>query len=114
MAQKISISYEDVNSAQVDQRLRRQDEAARNYQPPPPPPVPGRRGRSHGILYNTAVYTTLFGLIGGGLGWACGEIPRRLMPNHKAEFEELVQAEQMIQAALDEQRLRPIQAQSAL
>jgi hypothetical protein len=113
-AQKLSISYDDVNSAQVDQRLARQEEATRSYQPAPPPPVPAKRSRGHGVLYNTAVYTALFGLIGGILGWACGEVPRRLMPNDKAAYEELLAAEELIHKAVAEEKLLPIQAKSAL
>ncbi len=111
--EKLSISYDDVNSDKVDQRLRSQEDAERNFQPAAPPP-PAKRGKSHGFLYNTAVYTALFGLIGGALGWACGEIPRKLLPNHKAEYEELLQSEQRIEKAVAEEKLLPVQARSAL
>ncbi|MCC6240783.1 MAG: FHA domain-containing protein [Phycisphaerales bacterium] len=114
MAQKFSISYDDVNDTRVDERIKRQDEATRSYQPAAPPVASTAQRRKRGFWYNTAVYTTFFGLIGGIAGWACGELPRRFIPNHKAQYDELVQARQMIEQAAEQGRLQPAQAHSAL
>lgn len=110
---KLTITYDDVNSQAVDQRLRRQEETVRAYRPAPPPVSPSRPTRPHNILYNTAVYTALFGLLGGILGWACGAV-LHFRPNDKMDANELLAAEREIRVLYDEGRISESQFQTAI
>lgn len=108
---KLTISYDEVNSDEVEQRIRRQEERARAYQPPPPP-TPSR-SRQRKVLYNTALYTAFFGLIGGLLGWACGAL-LHFRPDHKQQASELLAVEADIRAAHEAGKILEIQARASL
>lgn len=110
---KLTISYDDVNSHTVDEHLRRQESSARDYRPTPPPVGKAPAKRPRNILYNTAVYTALFGLLGGILGWACGAV-LYFRPNDKIDAGELVAAGREIRVLFDEGRIPEPQFNAAV
>src|SRR5690349_21392297 len=73
-AEKLIVSWDEISSPKVDERLKLLDSAAAAVQGPPTPPpqalVAAKRGS---LLYNTIVYMSFFGLLGGLLGWGLGE-----------------------------------------
>jgi hypothetical protein len=72
-AEKITVSLEEINSPAVDEKLRAAAQEEADFTPPPPPPVTAASVVS-GLWYNTLVYASIFGLLGGLLGWAMGQI----------------------------------------
>lgn len=92
---KIHISWDDVNSPQVDAQLKRQEvvvRAQQHYQQASPQPLAAieRRGATS-IWYNSLLYMTVFGLFGGIIGSITGEVAyRTAIPNRVAEFEEVI------------------------
>lgn len=96
---KLTISTDELNTPEVDDRLRIQEERARvdplrSFQPPDPIPV------RTSLLYHAAVYMAFFGLLGGFLGWACGQILYR--PNVKADALELVKVQRNLNKSVEE------------
>lgn len=96
---KLTISSEEINSPEVDDRLRIQEERARvdplrSFHPPDPIPV------RTSLLYHAAIYMAFFGLLGGILGWACGKILYR--PNVKADALELVKVQRNFNKSVEE------------
>lgn len=110
---KLTISYDDVTSQAVDERLRRQEQSTRDYRPAPPPTGTPRASRPRSLLYNTAVYTALFGLLGGILGWACGAV-LYFRPNDKINANELMAAEREIRVLFEEGRIPEPQFDAAI
>jgi hypothetical protein len=84
--EKIRISWEDVHSAAVDERLKQQsavDRAQQHYQEAGPAGgAPAATAYKSSILYNTVFYMALFGLIGGFIAWVGGEVVDLLIPDH--------------------------------
>ena len=76
MAEKITISTDEVNSADVDAKLRERGNDP--YAPPSADQVGGIKWTQ--ILYNTLVYSTLFGLVGGVAAGVLGEMYWLAMP----------------------------------
>jgi hypothetical protein len=83
MNDKIRISWDDVNSQQVDSRLQQQQavqHAQQHYaqyaSPYASPQVPGgtAQGGSGHLLYNSMLYMTFFGAVGALLAWGAGEV----------------------------------------
>jgi len=72
MAEKISISLDDVNSPAVDDKLRRLAQEEENFTQPEPPQT--ETSGATGLWYNTIFYMSVFGLLGGLLGWGLGEL----------------------------------------
>ena len=106
--EKIKISWDEVQSPQVDVRIKQQqmlDRAQEHYQqqtgqspfsvPPAAanapaaatapviPPIPRSRAS---IWYNSMFTMAVFGIIGGLAAWTCGEIVDRVVPNRLEEF----------------------------
>ena len=71
MAEKITISSDEVNCAAVDEKLR-QTAAENPYRSPGAEESGGIRWSQ--IIYNSLVYSTLFGLVGGILAGMLGEL----------------------------------------
>jgi hypothetical protein len=79
MAEKITVSWEDLSSRKVDTRLKEQEALARNRAyaqldadaVAPQATASASRGS---IFYNSAVYMAFFGLLGGALAWALGQV----------------------------------------
>jgi hypothetical protein len=91
--QRLTISWEKLSSPRVDEKLKEQDAIRtthEHYQSAPPPP-PLMRHRAKSLLYNTIVYTAIFGLLGGLVGWACGEV-MHFRPNLRAQAREMLDA----------------------
>ena len=79
MAEKISVSWDDLSSRKVDTRLKEQEALARNrayaqLDADAVTPQPSARSTSGNIFYNSAVYMALFGLVGGLLAWGVGQV----------------------------------------
>jgi hypothetical protein len=95
---KLSITWDEISSAKVDQKLREREYLARTGQhyEHPTEPVIGANVRSRSsIWHNTIVYMTLFGMLGGLLGWGFGEV-MHLRPNARSEARELLAAYQQL------------------
>ncbi|HEX4124236.1 MAG TPA: FHA domain-containing protein [Tepidisphaeraceae bacterium] len=112
---KITVSWDELNSRKVDTRLREQqaiartrsyaqlDDSAARLAPP----------ATHRLLwYNAFFYMTLFGLLGGLLAWSGGEL-LRFKPTDKADANKHLQDLQLIATAHDEGKFTDIQAARA-
>lgn len=75
---KITVSYEDLNTRKVDQRLREQEALARNrvYAAMDETMVApaADAGAMAGLWRNTVFALAMFGFIGGLLAWGCGTL----------------------------------------
>ena len=103
--EKIRISLDDVNSREVDRQLHQQAAVARttaHYQQQVAPSMPsmaGRRG-SASIWYNTLVYMTLFGFLGGMVAWPVCEIVQQTTKGPAEAFLQfLVKGDEIINSA---------------
>lgn len=108
---KLTISTDEINSPEVDDRIRIQEERARvdplrNYHPVDPIPV------RTSLLYHAAVYMAFFGLLGGILGWGCGQI--LYQPNVKAAALDLMKAERNFKQAVTDGLMRKDRADLAI
>jgi hypothetical protein len=78
MNDKIRVSWDEVNSADVDQRLQQQsaiERANEHYQQQVAPSMPAVSGsRQQSFWYNSLIYMTMFGFLGGALGWPLNEV----------------------------------------
>ena len=80
MSDKIKISFDDLNSSKVDDDLKRQDLLNRMHQHQQTVAANTTQAQmiQHaprgGFFRNAIVYMFLFGLLGGILGWAGGEV----------------------------------------
>jgi hypothetical protein len=72
---KISISWEDLRTRKVEQRLDQMTAVKRNreYAELTDAPEPPAIRKLQGLWYNTIVYMSVFGLLGGLLAWGAGE-----------------------------------------
>jgi hypothetical protein len=89
---KLTISWDEINSQKVDEKLREREAVARtqaHYEQAqiPVPVAPSKSGFRW--LYNSLIYMSLFGLIGGSVGWAIGQV-MHLRPNPRVEARELI------------------------
>ncbi|HEX8913291.1 MAG TPA: hypothetical protein VF796_13100, partial [Humisphaera sp.] len=79
-ADKITVSYDELNTRKVDQRLKEQDALARNRQyaamdETVAAQAAGGGGRAMGNLWRNTVFAlSVFGLIGGLLAWGLGAL----------------------------------------
>ena len=82
--EKISISLDEVNSAQVDAEIRRQDIAARMaaHQEQVEANTPTARRFNAGFFRKAIVYMAMFGLVASVIGWGVGEIVQYNEQNH--------------------------------
>ena len=90
MAEKIRISSDEVNSAAVDQRLA--ELGAANPDQPSGAGEPGGFNWKQ-LLYNTLVYSTLFGLAGGLVAGMVGEMFWLVAPSGLEEYAEYREAD---------------------
>jgi hypothetical protein len=115
MAEKLIITLDELNSPRVDAKLREHQLVSRtqeHYEQASLPAATAPR-RQWTFLYNTFFYMGVFGLLGGLLGWAGGEV-MHLRPNARMEVRELIAAEEEIHAARRIQRLTDAEAEIAL
>ncbi len=109
MSDKLQISWDDLNSDKVEKKLKEQEAVSSTQQhyEHTSVAVPQRR-RRFDFMLSALVYLSLFGAIGGLLGWGFGEV-LRYRPNaqNKAnvlidQYNEIVTAMRKVQAT-DEQ-----------
>src|SRR5690349_13710460 len=79
MAEKITVSWDDLTSRKVDTRLKEQEALARNrayaqLDADSVTPQPSAKASRGSIFYNSVVYMALFGLVGGLLAWGLGQV----------------------------------------
>jgi len=119
---KITISWDEVSSPQVDATIRQQDALVRaqeHYQPhvPPVTPVPvvvtPRRG-STSIWYSTVFYMAVFGVIGGLVAWVSAEVVWLVMPNKLEEFDTAILQFQQVEELVRNGTMTQEQAGSAI
>jgi hypothetical protein len=95
-AEKITISWEELRTRQVEQRvsamhaMRRNREYAQLTDAPEAPAT-----KLTGLWYNTIVYMSVFGLLGGVLAWGCGTL-LHFRPSARLEAAELMSGVQEI------------------
>ena len=89
--EKISVSWDELNSEQVEQKVKRQEhiEAARRQYESAPVPEALLRNKKSSAWYNTLVYMSVFGLLGGLLGWGTGAL-LSLRPDLQSQAQELL------------------------
>ena len=99
MRDKLTISWDEINSPSVEQRLREREILMRtreHYENPSEPVLGADVRRRTSIWYNTVFYMAFFGLVGGLLGWGLGAI-MHFRPNAALEARELIAAYQEIE-----------------
>lgn len=95
---KISISLDEVNSAQVDAEIRRQDIAARMaaHQEQVEASTPPSRRFNADFFRKAVVYMAVFGLVASIVGWGVGEIVHYKETHHP--WKQLCQTMELYQA----------------
>jgi hypothetical protein len=103
--EKITISWEDLRSRKVEQRVDQMHAMRRNREyaqlNDAPEPV---TARIKGLWYNTIVYMSVFGLLGGLLAWSCGQV-LHFKDSARREVSELMQGVTEIRRAADANRI---------
>ncbi|MCE9553844.1 MAG: FHA domain-containing protein [Planctomycetes bacterium] len=91
---KITVSWDELNTPQVDVRIKQQDMISRvqeHYQqqvaPPALPAAAAVPQRQASVWYNSLFYMAVFGFIGGVAAWISGEFVFALIPNRLEEWE---------------------------
>lgn len=90
--EKIKISWEEVNSPEVDLKVKQQELLGRvqdHYQPQPVAAAPWQgqpRPKTTNFWRNSLVYMAVFGLVGGLVAWGLGEISLVFKPQQRQEF----------------------------
>src|SRR5437870_10291881 len=88
--EKITISSDEMNTRQVDKRLRQQEALERNRRYAQIKELPeGSAPTKTSIWYNTVFYMTFFGFVGGLLAWGCSEV-LHFKPSTRMEATELM------------------------
>jgi len=91
--EKVTISWDDLKSQGVEDKLRQVEAVARaqeQYRSAPPPKQLIRHQRKVSLWYNTMVYMGVFGLLGSLLGWAGGAL-FHFRPNPQVQADELME-----------------------
>jgi hypothetical protein len=100
MTGKLTITIEDLNTPAVEARLKERELITRtqeHYETAQLPTATARTPR-FAFLYNSIVYMSLFGLLGGLLGWTFGEV-MHFRPNPRMEARELIEARRQVEVA---------------
>jgi len=115
--QRLTITWDELNSAAVEEKLRQQStraQVADHYEHAQVTATAQRRQTLWTTLwYNTLFYTGVFGAIGGIFGWARGMI-LHLRPNAQMDARGLISAYQEIQRDASYGRWTKRQADQAL
>jgi hypothetical protein len=110
MAEKITVSWDDLKSRKVETRLKEQEALARNRAyaqldadavTPQPSARAGASARN--LIYNAAVYMALFGLLGGLLAW-CASRVLEFKPSAQAQAAKLLKDIEYVRTARDRGR----------
>jgi hypothetical protein len=91
--EKVTISWDDLKSQGVEDKLRQVEAVARaqeQYRSAPPPKQLIRHQRKLSLWYNTMVYMGVFGLLGSLLGWAGGAL-FHFRPNPQVQADQLME-----------------------
>jgi hypothetical protein len=104
---KITISWDELRTRAVEQRLNQMQAVKRNREyaaltDAPEKPVQKLKG----LWYNTIVYMSVFGLLGGLLAWACGSL-LHFHPSARLEAAELMTGVAEIRHAADAHKITP-------
>ena len=103
---KITISWEELRTRKVEQRIgqmmavKRNREYAELTDAPEQPAV----RKLKGLWYNTIVYMSVFGLLGGLLAWGCGEI-LHFKDSARREVAELMKGVQEVRVAAEARKI---------
>lgn len=109
MSDKLKISWDDLNDKKVEDKLKQQEAVASTQQhyEQSNVAVPQRQQR-FAWIYNAIVYLSLFGALGGLLGWGFGEILHFRPDQQKeaidaiAQYEGIVKQKQKVRATPEE------------
>src|SRR4051812_46538430 len=72
---KITITWDELRTRQVEQRVSAMHAMRRNREYAKiTDAAPEENKKFKGLWYNTTVYMTVFGLLGGLLAWTCGTL----------------------------------------
>ncbi len=99
----IKITWDELSSEKVTSRVERLDAMlkARNHYDNSSvavrPTPPGR----FAFLYNTIVYMSFFGLVGGALGFGLGSMMKLFLPNQRLAAQEIIDAYTQIEQRTD-------------
>lgn len=99
--EKLTISWDELKSDQVEQKLRQVEAVSRaqeQYRTAPPPKQLLRQQRRLDLWYNTIVYMGVFGLLGGLLGWSAGAL-LKTGPNLRMQSDELMELTRRVEKA---------------
>jgi hypothetical protein len=110
-ADKLTVSWDEIANPKVDERLKLLDTATRGPQAPPPDAIAPVKRAS--LLYNTVFYMSLFGLLGGLIGWGIGE-SLNFRGSAQQEAREALDARSQIQSLIDSGTYTADQGASAL
>jgi len=119
---KIQISWDDVQSTRVDERLKQQAAIARSAQqiqqfsnaPQATAPQFAAPTVSKSLLYNALFYMAVFGGIGGLCGWVGGEFVELLFPNPREELQQVILVEEAILSLARNGEISQTEAQTRL
>ena len=115
--EKLHINWDDLQAPAIEEKLQQQQavSATQSHYDTSAISVPAAV-RRFGFLYNAIVYLSLFGALGGLLGWGVGEL-FQLRPNQRdqahaliGQYDQIVAAQQKIHATPEEmdRATRPI------
>lgn len=114
--QKITVTWDDLQSRKVEARLNEQKAMARNraYAKLDADAVPETTGPSRSqLIYNSIIYMTAFGILGGLLAWGSG-VALQFKPSTEAEAADMIHEMQKVTAARDTGRSTADEANEAL
>jgi hypothetical protein len=108
MAEKITVSWDDLKSRKVETRLKEQEALARNrayaqLDADAVTPQPSSRTSARNLLYNAAVYMALFGLLGGLLAFVASRV-LEFKPSAQAQAAKLLKEIEFVRTARDRGR----------
>jgi hypothetical protein len=109
--EKIQISWDDVNSPEVDASINEQNARARSQQHyasqsnGPPSPHSATHSQSTSIWYNSFAYMALFGLLGGVVAWLPGEVAWAVRPSELDELRNYYQLYTYTKQQMDSQTI---------
>ena len=115
MSDKLTISWDDLSAPAVEETLREREAVGRTkaHFETANVPAAARRGVGKSKWWTRApIYLTLFGLLGGALGWAAG-LPFHLRPNAEAEARVLIQQFDSIAPAVAAGKMSATEAAAA-
>ncbi len=115
MSDKIVISWDELKTRQVEQRVSAQKAMDRNraYAQLTDAPEAAASNTRPSIWYNTIFYMAVFGLLGGMLAWGFGEL-LHFRPSARLESAELMAGVKEIQRAEMATRLSSEEAKAAI